>query len=97
MGIALICIASLLLTKTLDVPHLIEFASLDVILFLICMMTITGMVSDVGFFRWLMIKMIKFSRFKFYPLVIILCFNSMFLAMMVDEVTSIIFITAIVI
>lgn len=97
MGIALICIASLLLTKTIDIPHLIEFASLDVILFLICMMTISGMVSDIGFFRWLMIKMVKLSGFKFYPLVIILCFTSMFLAMLVDEVTSIIFVTTIVI
>src|SRR3989338_4812388 len=97
MGIAFICIASLLATKNIDVPHLIEFASLDVILFLICMMTITGMVSDVGFFRWLMIKMVKLSKFKLYPLVIILCFTSMVLAMLVDEVTSIIFVTAIVI
>ncbi len=97
MGIALICIASLLLTKTIDVHNLIEFASLEVILFLICMMTITGMVSDIGFFRWLMIKMIKISRFRLYPLVIILCLTSMVLAMLVDEVTSIIFVTAVVI
>ena len=97
MGIAFICIASLLATKTIDVPHFIEFASLDVILFLICMMTITGMVSDVGFFRWLTIKMVKLTKFKLYPLVIVLCLTSAFLAMLVDEVTSIIFITTIVI
>ncbi|MBI5143633.1 MAG: hypothetical protein HZA30_01005 [Candidatus Omnitrophica bacterium] len=97
MGIALICIATLLLTKTIDIPHLIEFTNLDVILFLIGMMTITGMVSEIGFFRWLMIKMVKLSRFKLYPFVILLCFTSMFLAMLVDEVTSIIFTTAIVI
>jgi len=97
MGIALICIGSLLLTRTIDVLHLLEFASLDVILFLICMMTITAMARDVGFFRWLMVKMIKFSRFKLYPLFIILGLISLILAMLVDEVTSIIFVTAIVI
>lgn len=97
MGIALICIASLLITKTIDVPHLIEFANLDVILFLICMMTITGMVADIGFFRWLMIKLVKLSKFKLYPLVIILSITSCILAMLVDEVTSIIFVTSIVI
>lgn len=97
MGIALICIGSLLLTRTIDVPHLIEFASLDVILFLICMMTITAMGRDVGIFNWLMVKMVKLSRFNVTTLILILCFISMFMAMLVDEVTSIIFVTAIVI
>jgi len=95
VAIAFIGIITLLLTKTLDIPHLIEFASLEVILFLVGMMTVVGMMKEVGFFRWLMIKIVKLTKFEAHLLLIVFCILSAFLAMAIDEVTSIIFVTAV--
>ena len=49
VAIAFLGISTLLLSRTLDIEHLIEFASLEVILFLVGMMTLVGMLKDVGF------------------------------------------------
>ncbi len=95
VAIAFIGIITLLLTKTLDIPHLVEFASLEVILFLVGMMTVVGMLKEVGFFRWLMIKIVKLTKFEAHLLMIVFCILSAFLAMAIDEVTSIIFVTAV--
>lgn len=95
MAIAFLGISTLLLSRTLDIEHLIEFASLEVILFLVGMMTLVGMLKDVGFFRWLMIKIVKLTNFESHLLLIIFCLLSAVLAMAIDEVTSIIFVTAV--
>ncbi|HNU61992.1 MAG TPA: SLC13 family permease, partial [Methanofastidiosum sp.] len=95
VAIAFLGISILLLTRTLDIPHLIEFASLEVILFLVGMMTLVGMLKDVGFFRWLMIKIVKLTNFEAHLLLIVFCLLSAVLAMAIDEVTSIIFVTAV--
>ena len=95
VAIAFMGIGTLLITKTMDIPHFIEFASLDVILFLVGMMTIVGMLKDVGFFRWLMIKIVKITNFEAGKLIFVFCVLSAFLAMAIDEVTSIIFVTAV--
>jgi len=97
VGIAFLGIAFLLITKTIDVELTIEFASMDVIFFLIGMMVIVDMLRDVGILRWLMIKIVKATGFRTARLVFTLSLTSMFLAMAIDEVTSIIFISAIVI
>ena len=44
-------IATLLATKLLDVPHVIEHAGLDVILFLVGMMCVIGALEDKNFFE----------------------------------------------
>ena len=95
VAIAFLGISTLLLSRTLDIEHLIEFASLEVILFLVGMMTLVGMLKDVGFFRWLMIKIVKLTNFESHLLLIIFCLLSAVLAMAIDEVTSIIFVTAV--
>jgi Na+/H+ antiporter NhaD/arsenite permease-like protein len=59
------------------------------------MMTLVGMLKDVGFFRWLMIKIVKLTNFESHLLLIIFCLLSAVLAMAIDEVTSIIFVTAV--
>jgi len=95
VAIAFLGIGVLLITKTMDIEHFIEFASLDVIVFLVGMMTIVGMLKDVGFFRWLMIKIVKITNFEAGKLIFVFCILSAFLAMAIDEVTSIIFVTAV--
>jgi len=96
VGIAFIGIALLLLTRVIDVEHTVEFAALDVILFLVGMMITVGLLREVGVFRWLMIKMVKATRFQVGRIVVLLCFTSAVLAMAVGEVISIVFIAAIV-
>ena len=51
VAIAFLGIVLLLLTRTIDLGHTIEFMSLDVILFLVGMMVIVGLLRQSGFFR----------------------------------------------
>ena len=56
LAFALAGITALLATGVLDIPHLIEFASLDVILFLVAMMIVIGFMEDRRFFEVLVEK-----------------------------------------
>ncbi|MFN3966522.1 MAG: SLC13 family permease [Endomicrobiia bacterium] len=93
LGIAFIGIALLLFTKALSLEYFIEYASLDVIMVLIGLMIIVGMLKDVGFFDWLEIKLFKFSKFSAKRFIVCIGIISTLLACIVDEVTSIIFIS----
>ncbi|MFH1189852.1 MAG: SLC13 family permease [Candidatus Omnitrophota bacterium] len=84
----------LLLTKTIDMEHIIRFASLEIILFLVGMMVLVGLLKDSGFFAWivkLILRIKNLTADKFMALVSII---SALLACAVDEVTAIIFIAA---
>ena len=96
VAIAFLGVVLLLLTGTIDLQHTIEFMSLDVILFLVGMMVIVGLLRQSGFFRWLLAKGLKISKFEPYRLMAIILFLSALMAAMVDEVTSILFVTALV-
>ncbi len=96
VGIAFLGIVLLLLTRTIDLPYIIEFMSLDVILFLVGMMVIVGLLRQSGFFRWLLAKGLKFSKFEPNRLMLIILGLSAVMAALVDEVTSILFVTALV-
>ncbi len=96
VGLAFIGIVLLLLTRTIDLPHVIEFMSMDVIIFLVGMMIIVGLLRKSGFFRWLLAATLRLTKFKTYRLYIALLFLAAVMAAMVDEVTSILFITALV-
>ncbi len=94
VAIAFIGIVILLITKTIDLNHAIEFMSLDVILFLIGMMIIVKMLRRSGFFKWLLSIGLKYSKFEPYRLFLIVVISSAVMAALVDEVTSILFMTA---
>jgi len=96
VAIAFIGIVILLITRTIDLQHTIEFMSVDVILFLVGMMVIVGLLRRSGFFRWLLAKALKISRFKPNWLMIIMLAMASLMAALVDEVTSILFISALV-
>ncbi|GAH65273.1 unnamed protein product, partial [marine sediment metagenome] len=53
-----------------------------------------GLLRRSGFFRWLLAKALKISRFRPNILMLIILFMSGLMAALVDEVTSILFITA---
>jgi len=96
VAIAFIGLVLLLVTQTVDLTTAIEFMNLDVILFLVGMMVIVGLLRRCGFFRWLLSHVIKFSRFEPHWLMIIILILAAVMAALVDEVTSILFITALV-
>lgn len=97
VAIGFLGVVLLLLTGTLDLAHLIEFASLEVILFLVGMMILIAALEEVKFFDFLIVKFISIGKFTAVKFVILLCLISALSACLVDEVTSIIFVSAIVI
>ena len=94
--IAFIGIVVLLLTGTIDLPSTIEFMELDVIIFLIGMMILVGMLRRSGCFRWMLFKIIKAARFQVTMLMVILLVLAAVMAALLDEVTSILVISTLV-
>jgi Na+/H+ antiporter NhaD/arsenite permease-like protein len=96
VAIAFLGLVLLLLTGTIDLPHAISFMSVDVIIFLVGMMVIVGLMRDSGFFRWLLAFGLRISRFEPTRLLLMLLFLSALSAALVDEVTSILFVSALI-
>lgn len=86
--------AILLITNTIDLDHLIRFASLEVILFLIGMMVLVGLLKDSGFFAWIVMLILRIKNLTAAKFIVLVSIISALLACAVDEVTSIVFITA---
>lgn len=91
---AFIAVFGLLFLGLLDIPHLIEFASFDVILFLVGMMSIIGTLEENHFFEYLLDRIMGYMGGDAKRLVILLMLASAFFAAFVDEVTSILFMSA---
>ncbi len=94
--IAFLGIVVLLITGTIDLPSTIEFMNLDVIIFLIGMMILVGMLRRSGCFRWMLFKIIQTAKFRVNLLMVILLVMSAVLAALLDEVTSILIISTLV-
>jgi len=84
-------IAILLGANLLDVPHVIEFAGLDIILFLVGMMTVIGFLEENHFFEYIVAKVVDAIGEKAFLLMTVLMVLSSLAAALVDEVTSILF------
>lgn len=84
-------IAVLLGSKLLDVPHVIEHAGLDIILFLVGMMCVIGHLEEKHFFEYLIAKVVDRIGHHAHLLIGVLMVFSMISAALVDEVTSILF------
>jgi Na+/H+ antiporter NhaD/arsenite permease-like protein len=91
---ALLGISLLLAFGLLDIHHLIEFAGLDIILFLIGMMIFVGYLEENHFFESLVNTLIRYIGPRPMLLVITLMVVGAISAALVDEVTSILFMTA---
>lgn len=94
LAFAFIAIAILLGSGLIDVPLLVEFAGLDIILFLVGMMTVVGFLEEHRFFEILINKIIGAIGYNANRLVIALMLMGAFFAALVDEVTSILFMTS---
>ncbi len=95
VAFALFGVFVLLASGLLDVPHFIEFAGLDIIAFLIGMMIVIGFLEERHFFEYLLEKIVGASGSSI-RLLFILMSAAAFSAALVDEVTSILFMTALV-
>ncbi|MFX0163091.1 MAG: SLC13 family permease [Candidatus Hodarchaeota archaeon] len=94
VAFAFIGVAGLLAFGLIDIPHLIEFAGLDIILFLVSMMIIIGFLEERGFFEYLIDKIIHHVGPDGKKLTLVMMFMAALFAALVDEVTSILFMTA---
>lgn len=84
----------LLLTRTIDIDHLVKFASLDVILFLVGMMILVGLMKNAGFFAWIVQLILRIKHLNAYKFVLVISFVSALLSAVTSEVVSIIFMVA---
>jgi len=86
---------ALLATGVLDIPHLIEFASLDVILFLVAMMIVIGFMEERRFFEVVVETALGYLDRRAWLLLTALMALAAVSAALVDEVTSILFMSAV--
>ncbi|MDD3345567.1 MAG: SLC13 family permease [Candidatus Omnitrophica bacterium] len=91
LSFAFIGTSILLMTKTIDLEHVIEFSSLEVILFLVGMMVVIGLLKDSGVFAWIVSIILRIPGLTGRKFVLIIGIVSALLACAIDEVTSIIF------
>ncbi len=78
----------------LDTDTMIEFAGFDMILFLVGMMIVVGFLEEKKFFEHLLGKIMKGVGNNPIKLIVVLMLMSALFAALVDEVTSILFMTA---
>jgi len=95
LGLAMVGVLALLATGVLDVPHLIEFASLDVILFLIGMMIVIAFLEKRRFFEVMVERILRRVDRRAWHLLTAFMVMGAVSAALVDEVTSILFMTAV--
>ncbi len=96
LAIAFIGIAVLLGGKVMSLEQMIESAELDIILFLVGMMCLVGVLKDLGLFSWIIQLVINMKKINGIRFTVILVFISALMACFVDEVTSIVFVLALV-
>ncbi len=96
LAIAFIGIAILLGGQVLTLDQMIMSAELDIILFLVGMMCLVGVLKDLGLFTWVIQLVINMKQINGLRFTIILIFMSALMACVVDEVTSIVFVLALV-
>jgi Na+/H+ antiporter NhaD/arsenite permease-like protein len=90
---AFLGMTALIVLGLIDIPHIIEFAGLDVILFLVGMMIVIGYLEERHFFEHLVNSILGLVGNRPRLLMSLLLVLSAFSAALVDEVTSILFMT----
>jgi len=97
LSFVMIGVALLLFLGTAPFEMILEHMELGLILFLISMMIIVEYLNESGVLGWITVKLVKASKFQPLRFVAILGFLSWIMAALVDEVTSIVFVTRVVI
>ena len=94
LAFALIGVVILLVLDLIDVPTLIDFAGLDIILFLMGMMIVIGFLEERRFFEYIVDRFAALAGASGVKLVAVMMILSALFAALVDEVTSILFMSA---
>ncbi|MBI2496225.1 MAG: hypothetical protein HYW10_06690 [Candidatus Omnitrophica bacterium] len=87
-------VALLLSTGLLDIPHLVEYAGLDIILFLVAMMTVIGFLEEKHFFEFVIDRLLLVVGPHPKRIMVVMMVMAALSAALVDEVTSILFMAA---
>ncbi|HLC59255.1 MAG TPA: SLC13 family permease [archaeon] len=93
LAFALLGLVGLLLFNVINIDTFVKFANLDVILFLVGMMIIIGFLEEKKFFEYLINTV--FTKTPKGMMIPVLMLMSAFFAALADEVTSILFMSAI--
>lgn len=93
LAFALVGLGLLLAGGLLNIASVIEFAGLDIVLFLIAMMILIGFLEENQFFEFVVEKIVGAVKGNAYFLVGALMATASLFASLVDEVTSILFMT----
>lgn len=96
VGVAFIGVALLVACKAMTLKSVILGTELDIILFLVGMMIIVGVLKDLGFLTWVIQAIISRKKMTGVSFTAILCLLSAVLASVVDEVSSIVVVLALV-
>ncbi|MBN2214391.1 MAG: anion permease [Bacteroidales bacterium] len=96
LAIAFVGMAIILGGKVLSLEQFISSAELDIILFLIGMMTLVGVLKDLGLFSWIIQLVISMKQMTGRLFIITVMIISALMASVVDEVTSIVFMLALI-
>lgn len=96
LAIAFIGIAILLGGNVSSLEQMIKSTELDIILFLVGMMAMVGVLKDLGLFTWIIQLVINMKGMNGKLFTIIVVFMSAIMASVVDEVTSIVFVLALI-
>jgi Na+/H+ antiporter NhaD/arsenite permease-like protein len=94
LAFALIGMTGLIALGLIDIPQIIEFAGLDIILFLIGMMIVVGFLEERHFFEHLVDRIVGLVGSNGRRLTVALMVLAAVFAALVDEVTSILFMTS---
>lgn len=96
LAIAFLGLPVLMLTGTMEMDCFKEHSSLEVILFLVGMMVVVGGLRDLGFFTAIIQGILKIKGMTGMRFVLVTAVASALSAAAVDEVTSILFMAAVV-
>lgn len=96
LAFAFVGVSALLFFRVLDIEHLLRFSNLDIIIFLIGMMIIVGYLERNNFFEYFIGVAIDRTGQNGMLLVVLLMLLSAATAALIDEVTSILIMTAVV-
>jgi len=94
LAFALIGVVILLVLGLIDIPTLVDFAGLDIILFLMGMMIVIGFLEERRFFEYIIDKLSALAGASGVKLTAVMMILAAFSAALVDEVTSILFMSA---
>ncbi len=96
LAIAFLGLAALVMTKSLTLEGFRHHSSLQVIMFLVGMMVVVGVLRDLGFFTWIIQGILKMKGMTGPRFVLVTTLVSALTACAVDEVTSILFMAALI-